>query len=173
MIKKRIALLGIYHETNTFAPEITDLGAFQNGFWLEQEQILTEYRGGNHEISGMAEVIEHTSGLSLVPVFYAYATPGGMVTKDALDAMLSRMFTLLEASGPFDGILVAPHGAGVSEEHPDMDGYWLHELRLRCQCEPAHGRRNHRIVSVSDQPSPGSGGGGQKGRQIAGFDPFG
>jgi microcystin degradation protein MlrC len=131
MIEKRIALLGIYHETNTFAPGITDLGAFQNGFWLEQEQILAEYRGGNHEISGMAEVIEQTSGLSLVPVFYAYATPGGMVTKEALDAMLSRMFTLLEASGPFDGILVAPHGAGVSEQHPDMDGYWLRELRLR------------------------------------------
>ncbi|KAA0988815.1 M81 family metallopeptidase [Dyadobacter aurulentus] len=131
MIQKRVALLGIYHETNTFAPELTDLGAFHHGFWLEQEQILDEYRGGHHEISGMAGVIEQVSELTLVPVFYAYATPGGMVTKEALDSMLSRMFALLDKSGPFDGILVAPHGAGVSELHPDMDGYWLQQLRLR------------------------------------------
>ena len=131
MTKKRIALLGIYHETNTFAPGVTDLGAFHNGFWLEREEILDEYRGGHHEISGMAGVIEQVSELSLVPVFYAYATPGGMVTKEALETMLSRMFALLEECGPFDGILVAPHGAGVSELHPDMDGYWLHDLRLR------------------------------------------
>ncbi|MCE6988564.1 M81 family metallopeptidase [Dyadobacter sp. CY323] len=135
MIRKRIALLGIYHETNTFAPEATDLGAFHNGFWLEQEQILAEYGGGNHEISGMAEVIGQIGALSLVPVFYAYATPGGMVTNEALETLLSRMFELLEASGPFVGILVAPHGAGVSELHPDMDGYWLHELRSRVGSE--------------------------------------
>jgi microcystin degradation protein MlrC len=131
MTKKKIALLGIYHETNTFAPEPTGLEAFQKGFWLEQGQILDEYRGGNHEISGMAEIIEQVSELSLVPVFYSYATPGGMVTNEALYAMLARMFELLEASGPFDGILVAPHGAGVNESHPDMDGFWLRELRQR------------------------------------------
>jgi microcystin degradation protein MlrC len=131
MIKKRIALLGIYHETNTFAPEVTDLAAFHKGFWLEEKQILDEYRGGHHEISGMAEVIEQVGELSLIPVFYAYATPGGMVTREALDAILARMFALLDAVGPFDGILVAPHGAGVSEEHPDMDGYWLQALRLK------------------------------------------
>jgi len=135
MIKKKIALLGIYHETNTFAPEATNLAAFHKGFWLEQGQILDEYRGGNHEISGMAEVFEQVSELFLIPVFYSYATPGGMVTNEALDTMLSRMFELLEESGPFDGILVAPHGAGVNELHPDMDGYWLRELRLRVGSE--------------------------------------
>jgi microcystin degradation protein MlrC len=131
MIKKRIALLGIYHETNTFAPVVTDLTLFQKGFWLEQGQILDEYRGGNHEISGIAEVIEQVGALELVPVFYASATPGGMVTDATLKTILGRMFELLESNGPFDGIMVVPHGAGVSEFQADMDGYWLRELRLR------------------------------------------
>jgi microcystin degradation protein MlrC len=131
MIRKRIALIGVYHETNTFAPAVTDLDSFRKGFWLEQGQILDEYRGGHHEVSGMAEVIEKINELELVPLFYTFATPGGMVTDDALRTILSRMFELLDKTGPFDGILVAPHGAGVSESHPDMDGYWLRELRLR------------------------------------------
>lgn len=131
MIKKRIALLGIYHETNTFAPVVTDLALFHKGLWLEQGQILDEYRGGHHEISGIAEVIEKVGALELVPVFYASATPGGLVTDSTLTTILDRMFELLERTGPFDGILVVPHGAGVSELHPDMDGYWLNELRLR------------------------------------------
>jgi microcystin degradation protein MlrC len=131
MIRKRIALIGVYHETNTFAPAVTDLDSFRKGFWLEQGQILDEYRGGHHEVSGMAEVIEKINELELVPLFYTFATPGGMVTDDALRTILSRMFELLDKTGPFDGFLVAPHGAGVSESHPDMDGYWLRELRLR------------------------------------------
>src|SRR5690606_40638802 len=30
---------------------------------------------------------------------------------------------------PLDGLLVAPHGAAVSELEHDMDGYWLTKLR--------------------------------------------
>ena len=39
------------------------------------------------------------------------------------------MMEQVEAAGPLDGFLVAPHGATVSELHPDADGFWLKELR--------------------------------------------
>jgi microcystin degradation protein MlrC len=35
----------------------------------------------------------------------------------------------LKQAGPLDGLLVAPHGATVSEAAPDADGYWLSEVR--------------------------------------------
>ncbi len=130
-MKKRIALLGIYHETNTFSKQLTTLAEFRSGFWLEEGAITKEYRGAYHEISGIIEVIESSDEYELVPVFYAYATPSGLVTADAFEAILSRLWELYDKNGPYDGILVVPHGAGVAENHPDMDGYWLQQLRAR------------------------------------------
>ncbi len=130
-MKKRIALLGIYHETNTFSKQLTTLAEFRSGFWLEEGAITDEYRGAYHEISGIIEVMESSDEYELIPVFYAYATPSGMVTADALEGILSRLWELYDKNGPYDGILVVPHGAGVSENHPDMDGYWLQQLRSR------------------------------------------
>lgn len=126
---KRIALLGIYHETNTFSRQPTTLEHFRSGFWLEEEAIVNEYRGAHHEISGIIDVIENADGFELVPVFYAYATPSGIVTEEAFSTILSRLFELYDKNGPYDGILVVPHGAGVAEGHPDMDGHWLQLLR--------------------------------------------
>ncbi len=128
-MRRRIALLGIYHETNTFSGSPTQLADFKQGFWLEREEILTEYRGAHHEISGIIEVLEAAENVALIPVLYAYATPGGLVEGEALQAMLARMFQLFREEGPYDGVMVVPHGAGVSAAHPDMDGYWLGLLR--------------------------------------------
>lgn len=36
--------------------------------------------------------------------------------------MTAEMFGMLREQGPWDGILIANHGAAVSEEFPDMDG---------------------------------------------------
>jgi len=32
-------------------------------------------------------------------------------------------------AGPLDGLLLAPHGAGVAENARDMDGFWLDAMR--------------------------------------------
>lgn len=128
-MKKRIALLGIYHETNTFSQQPTTLAHFKSGFWLEGDSITEEYRGAHHEISGIIDVIEKHPDYELVPVFYAYATPSGLVEGDAFEIILSRLFELYENKGPYDGIIVVPHGAGVAETHPDLDGRWLELLR--------------------------------------------
>ncbi|MEZ6125588.1 MAG: M81 family metallopeptidase [Planctomycetaceae bacterium] len=39
------------------------------------------------------------------------------------------MLDAVRNAGPLDGILVAPHGATVSENFPDADGHWLSVLR--------------------------------------------
>jgi microcystin degradation protein MlrC len=45
--------------------------------------------------------------------------------------LLVRMDGALSAAGPLDGLLVAPHGATVSEGIADVDGCWLEMLRGR------------------------------------------
>ncbi|WP_198175270.1 M81 family metallopeptidase [Spirosoma telluris] len=130
-MKKRIALMGLYHETNTFIDMPTTLEDFQNNFWLVGDQILAEYAGAHHEISGVIEVITATEDMELVPVFYAMATPGGMIDKQAFETLLAELWHNLDRCGPIDGCVVVPHGAGVADGYPDMDGHWLTELRRK------------------------------------------
>lgn len=127
----RVGLLGIYHETNTFIEPATTLTDFRDGYWLETQRIRDEYEGANHEISGLIEVIDSTPDMELVPVFYAMATPGGLITKDCYEQLLDRMMRLLDEAGPLDACLVVPHGAGVVQGYPDMDGHWLSLVRQK------------------------------------------
>lgn len=128
-MKKRIALLGIYHETNTFIETPTTESDFRNGYWLAGDAICGEYRGAHHEISGVIEVITACSDMELVPVLYAMATPGGIILKETYETIVDEMMLLLSKVLPVDGCIVVPHGAGVAAGYPDMDGHWLTLLR--------------------------------------------
>ena len=124
----RIALVGIYHESNTFLKSKTSLENFRKGHLLFRDMIRTEYAKAFHEVGGMLEVLD-ASGHEITPLIFAEATPGGIVTDDALQYLFDQLSSAVKALGPFDGIMLAPHGAGVSEIHRDMDGWWLTELR--------------------------------------------
>lgn len=130
-MKKKVALLGIYHETNTFLETSTTLEDFRNGYWLEGDAIRREYAGAHHEISGVIEVIDGCSDLELVPVIYISATPGGLIEKEAYEQVVEKMMAALEEILPVDGCIVVPHGAGVADGYPDMDGHLLGLLRER------------------------------------------
>lgn len=124
----RIALLGIYHESNTFLSQPTTLTDFEKGHWLFGADIISEYKDAYHEVGGMIEGLEDEE-IVLLPVMFAEATPGGTITSDTYCVLLEEMITCLEKILPVDGCLVVPHGAGVSEQFPDMDGHWLSVVR--------------------------------------------
>lgn len=124
----RIALLGIYHESNTFLDQATTLEDFKKGHWLFGGDIIQEYKGAYHEVGGMIDGLEGEE-IELLPVMYAEATPGGTITSEAYSVLLQQMMKGLEKVLPVDGCLVVPHGAAVSEEFWDMDGHWLNLLR--------------------------------------------
>ncbi|MCE7070854.1 M81 family metallopeptidase [Dyadobacter sp. CY327] len=129
-MSKRIALLGIYHESNTFAENPTTLINFQKGHSLTWADIRKEYQHAHHEVGGMIEVIDR-AGMDLVPVVFSEATPGGIVSAQTYATLQAQMMDLLEEILPVDGVLVVPHGAGVSEDFPDMDGHWIRAIRDR------------------------------------------
>lgn len=126
----RVALLGIYHESNTFLEDPTTLQDFENGHWLFGQDIIKEYRNAHHEIGGMLEVMEREK-IEVVPVMYAEATPGGKIASRTYSKLLKRMMSALDKILPVDGCLVVPHGAAVSEKYLDMDGHWLSMLRKK------------------------------------------
>lgn len=124
----RVALLGIVHESNTFVEELTTLDSFKKSRLLLGNDIILQYRHAFHELGGMIEIME-LNKIEIVPLVYAEATPGGMVTKEAIEYLLNEVFSRIKGEASFDGFLVVPHGAGVCEAHDDMDGYWLSKLR--------------------------------------------
>lgn len=120
--------MGIYHESNTFVTKPTVLDDFKNGHYLKGEAIRKEYRDAHNEIGGMLEVMDR-EGMEVVPLIYASATPGGTISAETYDILLEELLSELDKVLPVDACLVIPHGAGVSEKYPDMDGHWLSKVR--------------------------------------------
>ncbi|MCB0687108.1 MAG: M81 family metallopeptidase [Saprospiraceae bacterium] len=127
---KKIGLIGIYHESNTFLTQKTSWKQFEEGHLFFGDRILDEYRAAFHEIGGMIEGLQEES-IELVPILYAEATPGGKIDANATMLLLEALFSNLASAMPLDGLLVAPHGAAVSDLFDDFDGYWLSEVRKR------------------------------------------
>src|ERR1035437_10324520 len=126
----KIALMGICDESNTFLDKPTTISDFRNGHWLIGQDIRREYQEAYHEIGGMIEVLDQ-EGIEVVPVMFAEATPGGIISSETYNTLLQKMMEELEKILPVDGCLVVPHGAAVSESFADMDGHWLSLLRDR------------------------------------------
>ena len=125
----RVALAGVFHETNTFASSCTDVGAFErrNG-WLGGGQLIDAYAGTRTVVGGMLEAASQR-GLDVVPVFGAYATPSGMVTRAAFEAIVDRICEGLSAAGPVDGLLLELHGAMVVDGLADPETHLLDQVR--------------------------------------------
>jgi len=125
----KVALLSIYHESNTFVEKPTILTDFDNRRNLRgRDAIRKEYQDAHHEIGGMMEVMDK-EGIEVIPVLVAEALPGGTITAETYHKLLQDMLAGLDEILPVDACLVIPHGAGVSEDFPDMDGHWLSKVR--------------------------------------------
>jgi len=122
-----VAVGGIAHESNTFAAKPTSLEAFTRG-WARGQQLLERWKGTHHEVTGYLETLT-ARGQEIVPTLTASATPGGAVTADAFETLTAELLNELRKAPPPDGMLLAQHGAMVSEEYPDGDGEVIRRVR--------------------------------------------
>ena len=124
----RIATLGISHETNTFSNTPATYEEFEKVEIKRRHQIIDHYKGSNYTIAGYIDAAKDFD-FELIPLMYANTGPIGTITKDAYDRLSSEMFEMLKNEGPWDGVLLANHGAAVSEEFPDMDAEFTRTIR--------------------------------------------
>lgn len=128
----RIGIIALLHESNTFVRQATTLERFREDLFLEGEAIREQLAASHHEIggffAGLDESNEHGDVVA-VPLLATRATPAGVIAAEAFRYLVDLVLAHVRRAGPLDGILVAPHGAAVSEDHPDADGYWLSQLR--------------------------------------------
>ena len=124
----RIAIGGIIHETHTFAEGLTTMADFQSRPLYYGDDLLTEMSQTRSAIGGMIEGAE-SRGWILAPTAYGAAMPSGVVAEVAYQAILQELLDRLAAAGPVDGVLLALHGAMVTEEQLDPESHILEAVR--------------------------------------------
>ena len=72
-------------------------------------------------IRGMVECLKKNDDVEIVPLLWATALPGGIVTKNIYEFILNETITMLKDFGPFDAICLANHGA-LEVEGLDISG---------------------------------------------------
>lgn len=125
----RVLTAEFIHESNTFKKGVTDLHAFEIDVLLEGEVALKTLCNSNTGISGFADVAEE-AGWDMRHVISAYAEPGSKVSRQAFDHVAGKICAAaLAQKGDLDGILLALHGAMVTEFCEDGEGELLQRLR--------------------------------------------
>ena len=124
----RIAIGSIMHESDTFNPAKTGLGDFSQRPTTPVADALRAWSASNDEISGYIEGAR-LHGLDLYPILAAVATPKGTVTDEAFEKLTGDLIARLKSTGPFDGLLLALHGAMVAESYPHADAEVVRRLR--------------------------------------------
>jgi microcystin degradation protein MlrC len=124
---RRVAILAIFHETNTFSSRVTDLAAFSHR-WMLGQALQEAFLGTRTVVGGFLDgAVEHS--LDVVPIFGAFATPSGIVTAEALAEIKQQVRDGLGRSCALDGILLELHGAMAAEGSSDPEEEVLQAIR--------------------------------------------
>jgi microcystin degradation protein MlrC len=128
----RIAVGGIQHETNTFAPLKAALADFEQAdAWpglTFGAALFDAVKGINLPAAGF---IDEARSLAqdLVPLLWCSAQPSGHVTRDAFETIVSDMLERLAQARSLDAVYLDLHGAMVAEHVDDADGEVLERVR--------------------------------------------
>ncbi len=124
----RVGIIALLQESNTFIDGETTRQHFEEDMLARGEAVRERLADAAHEVGGFFEGLAE-AGIEAVPVFAARAYPFGVIQAEVFAALVAEMLEALRQAGPLDGVLAAPHGATVAENHPDADGWWLRQVR--------------------------------------------
>ena len=124
--KKRVALLGMMLESNSFAP-ISDEQAFRSLCYMVGNEILKDI---GKEIGSLPVEIPsfcramNTSNVNWqpMPIVVTAAEPGGPIDQAFFERTAAEIKKRLIAAMPLDGVYVAEHGAMTGTDSHDPDG---------------------------------------------------
>src|SRR5215217_3349705 len=124
----RVAIAELKQETNTFVPRPTTLADFDAWHHWFGADVISGSRDTNTEIAGLLDVLE-SAEIEPVPLLATFAMSGGTVANTTFQALLDELLAGLREHGPFDGVLLALHGAMVSDGNDDPDGEIIAAVR--------------------------------------------
>jgi microcystin degradation protein MlrC len=127
----RICVAQISHETNVFAALPTTFSDFERAGIAYGTECFTGAEGTNAAFGGFLSGARRENQ-KLIPICSVWATPSGIVSTDAAQQLTNILTDGLReaaATGPIDGVLLALHGAMVTELDRDGDAHLLETAR--------------------------------------------
>ena len=115
----RIAIAGIAIESSTFSPALTHEEAFQS---KTGDDIFSSY-------PFLSPDSLNRKRANWIPTLRGRALPGGTVTKEAYESMVTKTLDLLEKNGPYDGLFFDIHGAMSVVGLDDPEGDFIVRVR--------------------------------------------
>jgi microcystin degradation protein MlrC len=129
----RIAIAGVQHETNTFAPSLATYEEFaKRDAWPEMlhgGEVLSRMTGVNIPLAGFADEADRVTDWEMVPILWCSAEPSSYVTDDAYERIVAMLLDGIRGAGPIDGIYMDLHGAMVVQSFEDGEGELLRRVR--------------------------------------------
>ena len=120
----RLAIVGLSIEIMLASPAITGISSLQ-------EFTPDQMRDGDlWMIRGMLARIAEDADIQALPLYWATALPGGMMTAEAYDMVKRKTLGLLAQQDDLDGVLVVNHGAlEVEGLNRDADSDFVSAIR--------------------------------------------
>jgi len=150
----RIAVAGILHETNSFAPDLTTMANFAGERVSNNEEYAARYAGTRTSMGGVLDAAEGR-GMTLVSGIYTAATPSGMVEQATIETLFDQVTASVDDT--VDGLVIIMHGAMVAQGYPDVEGAFLRRLRDRfgdklpiAMTLDLHGNVSREMVELAD-----------------------
>jgi microcystin degradation protein MlrC len=122
----KVAIASVMQESNSFALGQSLLSDFQIDMGAELTHV---YRGTNTEIGGFLGELDKL-GLETLPLLSAWALPAGPVEDTALDEVCELLLKQIQ-DAEFEGLLIALHGAWLSESYSSADAELIRRVRTR------------------------------------------
>ena len=114
--RRRIAIAGISHETNTYCRDETEAEAF---YQLRGDRLFRA-AGSETSLGGALAACEEL-GFEVVPILVASAQPSGTISLATYRRFKKEILDGIENAKPVDGVFLDLHGAGVVNGIADLE----------------------------------------------------
>jgi microcystin degradation protein MlrC len=127
--KKCVLTAEWIHETNTFALKPTNYKSFQDRFLMFGDDAVAARKNSNTELAGFLSC-GSMCDWEIIHVMSAAASPSGVIISETYEKLSSYIIdAVTENRDRLTGILLALHGAMVSQYFEDGEGELLRRIR--------------------------------------------
>ena len=128
MKEPRVVIALFSHETNCFCPNKAGRKEYEARCLKDPDEVIPHFEGTRTPMGGIIEVSKNER-LEIIPALAASATPTGLTTKEVFEFARDRIVQTIKDTPGTAGILLALHGAMVSEAASDSEGALLKAIR--------------------------------------------
>lgn len=117
-------------ETNRYAAGVSDTTAYKNReYYWGEDAVRAFAKGTKNELGAFFDVLDDKEDCRLIPVMALNAPPGPVTAQKVWDRVLEVLLQTIAEAPSVDGILLALHGAMVTQQLEDGEGELLERIR--------------------------------------------